>query len=229
MAEGRSAAAQNPWAADTWDVLRALTDAFARHVPVRNVASVGNAPLDPSAERAEAIDSCDLVFRVNGFAADGRGRPPAVGRRTDVVVFNRGVRPTPWVFDHYRERLYLMVEPGRLHHEREEIPPWWPADLGAVSMPNREVAILLSRELGIDAEHDGLWATTGTMSAWIARHLYPEAALHLAGYSFLDNAEQDSWRHAFGDGSPVGPEHRIGLEGALMRRWLGDGHATYHP
>jgi hypothetical protein len=101
--------------------LRPLVETYARSGSVRRVAVIGNQPLEPSAERAEIVDSADLVFRVNGFRADSEGEAPTVGRRTDVVVFNRGVRPTPWFFQGYSDRLYLMVEPGRLHWENPKL------------------------------------------------------------------------------------------------------------
>jgi hypothetical protein len=208
--------------------IRGLTDAFARGA-VRTVAVVANAPLEPSAERAEFIDSCDLVFRINGFALDSSGRPPTFGRRADVVVFNRALRATPWFFQNYRDRLYLLVEPGRLHWEPSKVPDWWPADLGHVSVPNREITIPLSQELGVDSVQQAKWATTGTMTAWIARQLYPDAELHLAGFSFLDDPHQTSWQHATGDPCIVGPEHLLVRESELLRRWVASGSALVQP
>ncbi|TPW78124.1 hypothetical protein FJ657_00650 [Schumannella soli] len=205
-------------------MLRELCAAQARSRPVRSVAVVGNQPLEPSGERAEAIDSCDLVFRVNGFRLDDPD-VPCVGTRTDVVVFNRGVRATPWFLSGYRSRLYLMVEPGRLHWETGDIPPWWPGDLGFISMPNAELTIPISAEIGVDATRDPHWPTTGTMAAWTARRLFPEIPTLLAGFSFLDDPDQDSWNHAYGDPSPVGVEHAIRDEGAMMRAWVDDGVA----
>lgn len=193
--------------------------------PVRRVAAVGNAPLAPDEERAKAIDSADLVFRVNGFALDSRTGPATVGTRTDVVVFNRATRATPWLFDRYRERTYLMVEPGRMTWEPEIVPGWWPADLGWTTVPNREVTIPLAHALGLDAQVDGQWATTGTYTAWLARHLFPEAELVLTGYSFITDRQQTSWEHAYGDPCPVGPEHRIDREGELLGGWADDGTA----
>lgn len=118
-----------------------LLQAYADRPDPQSVAVVGNQPLEPDPARAEAIDSCDLVIRVNGFVCDEPGGPPTVGARTHVVVFNRALRATKWVFTNYRSRLYLMVEPGRLHWEPEDIPQWWPADLGFVPVSNREVTL----------------------------------------------------------------------------------------
>jgi hypothetical protein len=196
--------------------------------PVRRVAAVGNQPLGESAERAAAIDSCDVVFRINGFALDHDGAAPAVGRRCDVVVFNRAVRPTPWFFDDYRERTYLMVEPGRLHWEPERYPDWWPTDLGFLTVPNRDVIVPANHDMGLDPEADGLWATTGATTAWIAGELFPDAELHLAGFSFLDDPDQTSWEHATGDACIVGPEHRLGNESRWLRGWVDSGRAVFH-
>lgn len=206
----------------TFAMIRELCLAQARSQPVRSVAVVGNQPLPPSAERAAAIDACDLVFRVNGFRLDDPGTP-CVGTRADVVVFNRGVRATPWFFSGYRSRLYLLVEPGRLHWETGDVPPWWPADLPMISMPNSELTIPISAEIGVDALVDPRWPTTGTMMAWTARRLFPEIPTLLAGFSFLDDPDQLSWNHAYGDASPVGTEHVIAAEGAMMRGWVDDG------
>lgn len=124
-----------------YDRLRPLVSSYSRSKAIRRVAVVGNQPLEPSAERAARIDSANLVFRVNGFRMDADDSPPTVGTRVDVVVFNRGVRPTPWFFEEYTERAYLMIEPGRLLWENPKIPAFWPPDLGMISMPNREVVL----------------------------------------------------------------------------------------
>ncbi len=208
-------------------MLRSLAEAYAARQPV-TVAVVGNAPLEPSEERAALMDSCDLVFRVNGFRMDEPNGPPAVGSRTNVVVFNRALRATPWFFRDYRQRLYLMVEPGRLHWERPTRPAWWPDDLGAVTISNRDVVVPLASAMGIDARRDAVWATTGTTMAWLALAMFPETRVHLTGFSFVDRPEQTSWEHAYGDPSPVGPEHVIERESALMREWLRLGLAEFH-
>ena len=191
--------------------------AYAHRWPVEVIAVVGNAPLASSRSRARLIDEADLVIRVNAFALDCGS--PAVGRRADVVILNRGIQATPWQFDDYRNRLYLLVEPGRMHWEPPEIPQWWPTDLGLATIPNREVTIPLAHEIGLDAARDGLWATTGTTAAWVARVGFPSAELRLAGFSFIENPHQTSWNHAYGPPSRVEPEHRIGAEAALLRSW----------
>lgn len=208
--------------------LRALCDSYARTHPVHSVAVVGNAPLEPSDERADLIDSCDLVVRVNGFALDTPGQPRALGRRTHVVAFTRGVRATPWLFRDYRDRLYLLVEPARMHWEPEVIPDWWPPDLGFLPVPNREISVPLSDALGIDLATEPHWATTGTIAAWVARALYPDAQVHLTGYSFLDQPEQTSWEHAYGEPCAISAEHLLDRESALLRGWADTGAVTVH-
>jgi hypothetical protein len=213
----------------TIDVMRELVRAYAARPQVKTVAVVGNAPIEPSDERADAIDECDAVFRCNSFVVDEPGMPRAHGRKVHVVVLNRLLRASPPVFDSYRERLYLMVEPGRLHMEGGLRLPRWPEDLGVLPVPNREITLPLSDALGLDSRNDRVWATTGLMSAWIARTLFPEAELRLAGYSMLEDTTQTEWKHAWGDSCVVGLEHRIEPEGALLRRWIDDGEAQWLP
>lgn len=206
-------------------MLANLVRAYAARPEVNQIAIVGNAPLGPSTERASHIDACDLVFRCNSFILDRPGAPAQQGRRVDVVVFNRGLRATPFSFGSYRDRLYLMVEPGRLHWEPDVQPDWWPADLGVVPVPNREVTLPLSDALGLPSRTEAVWATTGLLAAWIAAVLFPRAELLLAGYSMLDKPHQRTWEHAWGDTCIVGPEHRIDAEGRLLRSWVDIGRA----
>jgi hypothetical protein len=63
---------------------------------------------------------------------------------------------------------------------------------------------------------------------WIATRLFPEAEFDAAGFSFVDDAEQTAWNHAYGDPSAVGAEHRISLEALLVRRWIDAGLISYH-
>lgn len=205
--------------------VRDLAVAYAGGGTVSSIAVVGNKPLEPDSERAAAIDACDLVVRVNSFRLDDPDSPPTFGSRVDVVVFNRGVRATPWFFENYQDRLHLLVEPGRLHWEREVVPPWWPSDLGQVHMSNDDLTLPLSAELGLDSVADGLWATTGTMAAWWAHDTFPDARLVLTGFSFIDEPDQTRWWHASGDDCIVGPEHRLANESRLMQRWAADGRA----
>ncbi len=211
-----------------YERLRELVVAYAHSDAIRRVAVVGNQPLEASDRRAALIDSADLVFRVNGFRLDAGDAPAAVGSRADVVVFNRGVRPTPWFFHGYSERLYLMIEPGRLLWENPKLPEFWPPDLGIVTMPNREVILPLGEAMGADPRSGGQWATTGTVMLWIATRLFPDIVVDATGFSFVDSPEQTSWNHAYGDPSAVGAEHRIELESLLMRRWIDAGRIAFH-
>lgn len=206
------------------DVIREAMSAYARSRPVRRVAVVGNAPMPPSDERAERIDAADLVLRVNSFVMDRAGEPRCQGSRVDVVVWNRITRATPYLFDRYRERLYLMVEPMRMHGNPEMWPPSWPADLGLLAVPNRDVAGRINAELGF-LEGEPLAPTTGLTAGWLAVTLFPDAETLLTGFSFLDDPHQTSWKHQWGDSCPVGPEHRIDAEAKLMQSWIDDGRA----
>ncbi|MBK1784356.1 glycosyltransferase family 29 protein [Prauserella cavernicola] len=208
-------------------LLTSLLESYADRPRPRSVAVVGNQPLAADEQRAKTIDSCDLVLRVNGFVCDEPGAPPAVGNRTHVVVFNRALRATKWVFADYRWRLYLLVEPGRLHWEPDNIPQWWPADLGFVPVSNSEVTLPLSQALDLPTSTEGFWATTGTMAAWIARTAFPDAELVLTGFSFIDDPHQTSWEHAAGDSCIVGPEHQIAAEGRLLASWTTTGNTTF--
>jgi len=211
---------------DQTELLRDAMTAYALRRPVATVAVLGNAPLEPSEERAARIDAADLVIRVNSFVLDRPGEPPRQGSRVDVVVWPRLTRATPFLFDRYRERLYLLVEPMRMHGRKELWPPSWPADLGLIPVANRDVACRINAELGF-APGEPLAPTTGLTAAWLAVNLFPEARTTLAGFSFLDDPHQTRWRHQWGDEARVGPEHRIEAEGRLMQSWIDDGRATF--
>lgn len=204
------------------DTLRDLMAAYSRADPVGSVAVVGNAPMTPDEHRADAVDGADLVLRVNSFVMDEPGQPRTQGSRVDVVVWNRITRATKHLFDNYHDRLYLMVEPMRMHGNPEMWPPSWPSDLGLVSLPNRLVASL-NDELGYDWQDDRLAPTTGITAAWLGVTLFAEAEIVLTGFSILDDPTQTSWRHQWGDSAPVGREHRIDAEAELMSGWLRSG------
>lgn len=208
------------------EVMRGLVRSYARRPDVRSVAVVANAPLEPSAGRAAAIDACDLVIRCNSLVLDDPQRAPVVGRRVDVVVFNRLLRAAPRVFDSYRERLYLMVEPGAVHHAANRRPARWPADLGHFVVPNREITLPLSDALDLDTRGERVWPTTGLMSVWIAMTLFPDADLTITGFSMIDDPTQTEWSHEWGDSCAVGPEHRIEPEGRLLASWTSSGRVA---
>jgi len=183
--------------------------------------------MQPDEGRADEVDSADLVIRVNSFVMDRPGHPRCQGARADVVVWNRITRATEFLYDRYRERLYLLVEPMRMHGNPEMWPESWPRDLGLLAVPNGEVAARLNDELGYSWREEGLAPTTGLTAAWLAVTLFDDADVVLAGFSFLDDPHQTSWRHQWGDECPVGPEHRIDAEARLMQSWIDGGRARF--
>lgn len=219
-------AVQSP-AHSTIDVLRTLLEGYSADGIVRRIAVLGNAPLGPSADRAARIDSSDLVIRCNSFVLDRPQDPPTQGSAVHAVVFNRALIATPFVFQRYRQRLYLMVEPGRLHWEPDVRPSWWPEDLGAIPVPNREITLPLADALGLPSRDEPVWPTTGMMSAWLAMEVFPDAEIAVGGMSMADQPDQTSWQHAWGDSCPVGSEHRIAQEGRLLRSWLDEGRVLW--
>jgi hypothetical protein len=200
------------------ELIAGLVDAYAGRTPVETVAVVGNAPVDPDPARSAAIDAADLVIRVNGFALDGPRHCRGLGTRADVVVIQWLVQATPWVFQDYRSRLYLYNEPGAMYFDGERLPRWWPADLGLVPIPNREVNQPLSRALGFDPAQPR-WATTGTVAAWLV--------LLLAGFSFIWTPVQSTWDHAYGGASVLTGDHELVAEATMLRSWIEDGTAEY--
>jgi hypothetical protein len=206
--------------------LRELTElatAYAVRTPVTTVAVVGNAPLEPSEERAAQIDAADVVIRMNSFVLDKPGAPACQGSRVDVVLWSRLAVATPDLFDRYSERLYVMLEPMRMFGRPEMWPASWPADLGFVVARNDSVATPLNDAIGLPWREQKLAPTTGTTGVWLAMNLFPDAEVRVAGLSYVDNPDQTRWEHQFGDDVRVGPEHRIAEEGRLIRTWLASG------
>jgi len=206
-----------------------LLAAYAETPDVRRVAVVGNAPLEPDAARAAEIDSADLVIRCNSFVVDAPDAEPCQGRKVHAVVFSRGLLATPYSFDKYRDRAYLVTEPSRIYADYplaryvKEWPQWWPADLGFVAVPNAPFTIPLLDELGMPWREKGGVPTTGTMAVYIAHRCFPDADLLMAGFSMIDNPQQTEWKHQAGDSSPIGGAHYIAPEGAMFRRWIDEG------
>lgn len=221
------AAAPAPALVSAVEALRELMTAYAARRPVRSVAVVGNAPLAPSDVRAQQIDTADLVLRMNSFVLDRPGGPRCQGTRTDVVVWNRITRATEFVYADYRDRLYALVEPMRLHGHPEVWPASWPEDLGLVAVSNRAFTEPLNDELGIPWREERLAPTTGTLAAYLAATLFPAADIRVTGLSYVDDPTQTSWRHQWGDSCPVGREHRIAQEGAMLRRWAAEGRVRF--
>lgn len=213
--------------------VRDLMAAYAGADPVRSIAVVGNAPLPPSAERADAIDACDVVLRVNSFMLDPPGGPRCQGSRVTAVAFSRGTLPTEFSYARYSEIAYLLTEPSRIYHDRnlarhvKEWPRWWPDDLGYLAVPNAPFTIPLLEALGEPWRQEICVPTTGMMALWIAHTAFPEAELVFTGFSMVDNPDQTSWTHQAGDVSPIGGAHHIGPEGILMRRWIDEGEARF--
>ena len=201
-------------------VLADLVRGYARHNPPRSVMIVGNAPLSPSPRRAALIDDSDLVVRMTTFALDAPGGPPCVGRRTDVVLLHRALVAGPGTFYDHASRLYLLVEPGRLHWEREDRPDWWPVH--AVSVPNHVFTVALKELMGIPADEPA-WPTTGTLAAYAFSELFAGAAVRLTGTTVADRPEQTEFAHGWGPAVAVTAEHRLAAEGALLRTWAAQG------
>ena len=200
----------------TTSVLAALVCAYARHDPPRTVTIVGNAPLSVCPERAKLVDDSDLVVRMTTFALDAPDGPPRIGRRTDVVLLHRAVVPGPGTFYDHPSRLYLLVEPGRLHWEREDRPDWWPVH--PVSVPNHPYTAALKELMGIPAA-EAAWPTTGTLAVYLFSEMFPAATVRFTGTTVVDRPEQTEFAHGWGPAVAVTAEHRLAAEGALLRRW----------
>ena len=207
-----------------WDQLGAYMTAYARSHPVRKVGVVGNAPLGPSDERADDLDSCDLVIRANSLVLDRPGEPRALGSTCHVVLLSRSTRITPWVFQDYRNRAYLLMQAGfTVFTWLRDTAAHWPADLGAMPVPNGVVTKRLADRLWTDREPKSLIPTTGTTGLFLAHELFPDAELVATGFSFIDNREQSEWGHHAGGVTAVNELHRLDLEGALLESWVQDG------
>ncbi len=207
--------------------LRDLVAAYATNGVVDSVAVVGNAPMVVSRERARRIDSADLVIRMNSFVTDDD--EPCQGGRTDVVLFSRLVPATPDFWRDYGRRLYVLLEPMRMYGRPEMWPTSWPRDAGFVVARNDSVAIPLNEEIGLPWRQHPLAPTTGTTAVWLARQLFPGAHVCVAGISFVDQPEQTTWQHQWGDSVGVGPEHRITAEARLLARLQDEGSITMLP
>jgi hypothetical protein len=203
---------------------------YAASSAVSRVAVVANAPLAPSAERRDLIDSADVVIRCNSFALDQSEGPPTVGTRTHVVVAARTTRPTPGFLADYRNRAYFVVDV--FHLTVPEPPGWpasWPSDLGAWPLPNRALGLPLKYLLRPGDAGQGLAPTTGTQAAYLAYRLFPDADIVLTGYSFLEDWEQRSWgyHHEGSRRSPVHSTHKLDREGAYLRGLVDRGEVRY--
>jgi hypothetical protein len=203
---------------------------YAASSDVGRVAVVANAPLAPSEERRDLVDSADVVIRCNSFALDRPGGPPCIGSRTHGVVTARTARPTPGFLADYRNRAYFVVDV--FHLTVPEPPGWpasWPEDLGAWPLPNRALGLPLKYLLRPSDAGLGLAPTTGTLAAYLAYRLFPDADIVLTGYSFLDDSDQRSWGYQHGGAhrSPVHSTHKLDREGAYLRGLVDRGEVRY--
>ena len=209
------------------DLIREHIESFAERLPVRSIAVVGNAPVEPSAERAKRIDACDVVIRVNSFWLDPVTGPPSHGRKVHVVVFNRQLRAATAFLENYRKRAYLIAEGGHIVHRTNRLyPSYWPEDLGCWPIANRAVVADLRTLIDPTGESGLVVPTTGMLAAYLGHLLFPDANLELAGFSFLTQPDQTTWAHHVGGTVPVSKEHDLAKEGALMQSWIDTGRAT---
>lgn len=208
----------------TAGLLRPYLETFAASLPVRTIAVVGNAPLEPSEERVAAIEAADLVIRCNSFVLDEPGGEPVVGRRTNVCVLAYVTNITPDVFRNYRDRAYLVPQVGhafRLGGARAPaLMMSWPKDLGSLPVPNDDLGLPVIQEMKRDGEQRPAVPTTGTLAAAVARRVFPEARLSATGFSFIDNPHQKRWKHRYGTEVPVHVAHLLDREGQLMKQWV---------
>lgn len=198
--------------------LAALLVAQAGGLTPRRIAVVANAPVDASPARAARIDAADLVVRMTTFRTDEVGSaPPALGRRTDVVIVHRATRAGPSTFADYHRRLYLLAEPGRDHGEPAAQPPWWPADLAPIPIGNRAIVHGLRHALGL-RPRQATWPTTGTLAVHLMSALFPTVEIDLAGSSL--RADGGVLEHAWGHSALLTPEHRLTAERRYLDRLI---------
>jgi hypothetical protein len=216
-----------------WDQLREYISAYAAHLPVRKVAVVGNAPLAPDPDRAAEIDSSDLVIRVNEVWLDPPGSSPTIGTACHVVLLSKSATMTRWVLHDYRRRAYLIPQAGFVQYRLENriglqlTTAFWPADLGAMPLPNAVVKTRVTRLLDPQHKPGSLIPTTGTMGIVMAHEMFPGVDLVTTGFSFLDDSSQKHWAHHSGSSTRVNWQHRLDLEAKLLKSWIADGSARF--
>jgi hypothetical protein len=218
-----------------WDLVREYLASYAARLPVERVAVVGNAPLTPDSGRAAAIDAADLVIRVNAFVLDGPGDPPASGTACHAVLLSRAAVLNPWTLQHHQSRAYLVPQAGWVQYRPgDEVgllfrAGFWPADLGAMPLPNAVVKARLVRLLDAAAAPGSVIPTTGMMAVFLAHEMFAGADLVATGFSMLDDESQKSWAHHDGTQTKVNWQHRLDLEAALLRSWAADGSLRILP
>jgi hypothetical protein len=141
-----------------------------------------------------------------------------------VVLLSRSTQITRWVFEGYRSRCYLVMQAGfTTFHSLREQPSHWPADLGALPVPNGVVTKRLADRLAPDREPGSLIPTTGTTGLFLAHEMYQDARMLATGFSFLRDRNQAAWAHRSGGTTAVNDKHDLGREGALLQSWVEDG------
>lgn len=212
-----------------WEHLRDLLSSYAQTTPVRRVAVVGNAPLEPDRGRAAAIDGADLVIRANSMMLDEPDGPPTFGRRCHVVILSRSTSLTPYALQNYRDRLYLIPQGGFVVYHADDDKgllldvPFWPRDIGALPLANAVVKTRVVRAMTTDAAAGEIIPTSGLMGLFLGHEMFPDAELLGTGFSILDNDDQEHWGHSYGGSTRLNRRHRLDLEAGLLRRWISDG------
>ena len=218
-----------------WDQVRQYVVSYAARRPVTRVAVVGNAPLAPDAGRAATLDAADLVIRVNAFVLDRPGDEPASGTSCHAVLLSRAAVLTPWTLQNHQARAYLVPQAGWVQYRPgDEVglllhAGFWPADLGAMPLPNAVVKARLVRALDPTARPGSVIPTTGMTAVFLAHEMFPDADLVATGFSLLDDQTQKSWTHHDGTQTKVNWQHRLDLEAALLRSWIADGSLRMLP
>jgi hypothetical protein len=216
-----------------WGLIRDYIACYAARRPIRKIAVVGNAPLEPSAERAAEIDSSDLVIRMNEVWLDGPGDPPSHGTAWHVGIVSRATTMTRWVFHDYRQRAYLIPQAGFVqYHYLDHVgllleTPFWPADLGATPLPNAVVKTRVVDAMAPGATPGSIIPTTGTMAVYLAHEMFSDANTIATGLSFLADSTQTHWAHHAGSVTKVNWQHRLDLEADLLRSWIDDGSVRF--
>jgi hypothetical protein len=215
---------------ELWSLIRDYMASYAGHRPIMKVIVVANAPLPPSEERATEIDSGDLVIRTNALVLDDPAGPACIGSVCHVALLSPNTTMTPWALHDYRERGYLVPQVGWDFHPTKTIrddprmsAPFWPADLGALPLPNAVLKPIIGDLLAPDRRKGWIIPTTGTIAAFLAHEMFPEAELIATGFSFLDDPTQKSWAHHAGSHTRVHWQHRLNHEADLLRSWIDDG------
>jgi hypothetical protein len=215
---------------EQWDLLREFVATYAERQPIGRIAVVGNAPLEPSAERAAAIDASDLVVRANSLVLDEPGAEPTLGTRCHVVILSHATWVTPWVFRDYRKRAYLIPQAGSpLYYKVYPAVSFWPADLGAIPIPNAVVKQRLVDVLDPEHKPGTLTPTSGMLGLFMMHEMFPDADLIATGFSLLDGGNPSAWSHHTGRRTTVNRFHDLDREGALLRSWIDEGSARFLP